>query len=89
MNRTQELQYLVDGLAEKHVPALRGARVIHFVRHYEIWLGHSNCLAVGSFDYCLMFLGCVALTKQVRGFKEFSQPVFVRVCGLAVAAGVL
>lgn len=89
MNSTQQLQKCVDMLAEKYVAALRGAKVICFVRHYEIWSHEYHSLAVGSYSYLLVYLGYVAITKQVLGFNDLMPIIYLCAFNSATVARVL
>ncbi len=98
MNQKQALQQAVDMLAHKYVPALRGAKVIRFDHQYEIWVQGTHdesgmpqlkCMAVGSYSYCLMYLGCVALLGRVQPFNTVPPLIFTLVCDSAAKAGVL
>lgn len=89
MSQTQQLQSYIDWLAENHVPALRGAKVISFVRQFEVWINPHTTLVVGSYGTVLIWLGCVALSKRVRSYEHFQPHILHAVILSAEHAGVL
>lgn len=94
MNRTRELQHLVDTLADKYIPALAGAKVICFGQTYEVWMPPSTkapsfTAVAGGCGTILLWLGCVALTGKVHKYEYFSPYIVSMVIRSAEVAGVL
>lgn len=87
--QAQQLQIYVDWLAKNHVPALQGAKVICFVRQFEVWINPHTTLVVGSYGTVMLWLGCVALTKRLRSYEHFQPHVLHAVVRSAERAGVL
>lgn len=89
MSQTQQLQTYIDWLAERYVPALRGAKVISFVHQFEVWINPHTTLVVGSYGTVMLWLGCVALTKRLRSYEHYQPHVLHTVICSAEHAGVL
>lgn len=89
-SQAKQLQTYVNWLAENYVPALRGAKVICFLRQFEVWhpAGFTT-LVVGSHGTVMVWLGCVALTKHVRSYAHIQPEILHVVIWSAERAKVL